>query len=254
MALIPFAEKKLIPPGSSDPRIKARIGILHVDAGNAADLWDYFAHRSGGIESHGHIRKDGHLYQYRDTAYQADANYHANDFALSFETQGFGEGQWTDAQLDTIKRVMLWAKDAHGIPLRKVTSWADERGGWGYHTLFGAPSHWTPVSKSCPGPARKVQFERVLVPWMNSNPTSTEDDMPLTDADLDKIVDRLKPLVNAAAAAEGEKTRAAIHNLVGDVVASDPSVWGDDPKNTKVKASTALARILDAVGKDSGQQ
>ena len=77
-----------------------------------------------------------------------------------------------------------------------------------------------------------------------------EDDMPLNDADLAKI----KTMVTAAAEDEGKKTRTMLQNLVGDVVASDPAVWGDAPDNTKVKASTALARILDAVGKDSGQQ
>lgn len=168
MALIPFAEKKLIPPGDNDPHIVARIGILHVDAGNAESLYDFFKNRSGGIESHGHVRKDGVLEQYRDTAFQADANLDANDFALSFESQGFGAGEWTAAQLATIKRIMLWARDVHGIPLRKVTSWDDRTGGWGYHTLFGAPSHWTPVAKSCPGPDRIKQFNDILVPWMKA--------------------------------------------------------------------------------------
>lgn len=168
MALIPFAIKRLIPPGSNDPGIVARIGILHVDAGNAESLYTYFRDRSGGVESHGHIRKDGSLEQYRDTEFQADANHLANDFALSFETQGYGTGKWTDAQLETIKRVMLWARQEHGIPLRQVDSWNDRFGGWGYHTLFGAPGPWTPVAKSCPGAERKKQFHEILVPWMKS--------------------------------------------------------------------------------------
>lgn len=163
MATIPFAEKKLIPPGENDPRIKARIGILHVDDGNVADLYDFFKNRSGGIESHGHVRKDGHLYQYRDLDFEADANYKANPFALSFETQGLGEGEWTPAQLNTIKAIMLWCRDERGIPLRKVTSWNDPVGGWGYHILF---DEWHPKAKSCPGPDRIKQFDNVLVPWM----------------------------------------------------------------------------------------
>lgn len=193
MALIPFAEHKLIPPGSNDPRITARIGILHVDAGNVYDLHDYFDGPSGGIESHGHIAKDGHLFQYRDTGYQADANLLANDFAISFETQGFGEGEWTDEQLATIKRVMLWAKKAHGIPLRVVTRWDDPVGGWGYHTLFGAPSPWTPVAKSCPGPDRKKQFHDVLVPWM-AEPDQEDD---VTPEDIEKIAQRTAELTAA---------------------------------------------------------
>lgn len=172
MALIPFAEKKLIRPDQNDPGIVARIGILHVDAGNSSDLYNLFLgnQRSGGskIEAHGHVRKDGHVFQYRDTAYQADANYRANDFALSFETQGYGPGLWTAEQIASIKRLMLWARDVHGIPLRKVTSWDDREGGWGYHTQFGAPGPWTPVAKTCPGADRIKQFNEILVPWMET--------------------------------------------------------------------------------------
>ena len=164
---IDFALQRLIVPGSNDPRIKARIGIWHVDAGNAFSLEDFFRNRSGGIESHGHVRSDGELEQYRDTGYEADANYHANPFALSFETQGFEMGIWNDAQLVTIKRTIMWGHKNHGIPLRLPRSWDDAEGGWGYHTLFGAPSNWTPVAKSCPGPRRKEQFHDIIVPWMN---------------------------------------------------------------------------------------
>lgn len=163
--LCEFAVKKLIPAGSSDPRITARLGIWHVDAGNAETLYDYFAHRSGGIESHFFIKKTGVLEQYRDTAYQADANLDANDFALSVETQGFGEGEWTDEQIAMSKRLMRWMHQHHGIPFQKAGAWDGK--GFGYHTQWGAPSHWTPVSKTCPGPDRIVQFNKVLVPWLN---------------------------------------------------------------------------------------
>ena len=59
--------------------------------------------------------------------------------------------------------------------------------------------------------------------------------------------------IKATIEAEGAKTREALHNLVGDVVDSDPKVWGDAPNNTKVKASTALGRILGVLGKEAGQ-
>lgn len=162
MGIIPFAEQKLIRPGVNDPRIDARIGILHVDAGNATDLYDYFKDRSGGIEAHGHIRKDGHMYQYRDTAFEADANYKANPFALSFETQGYADGEWTPEQLAKIKDTIVWAHVHHKIPYRKVTSWNDPKGGWGYHIQF---DEWHPAPKSCPGPKRIQQFNDVIVPW-----------------------------------------------------------------------------------------
>lgn len=185
MALIPFAEKKLIAPGSNDPYIIPIGIILHVDAGNVADLYDYFRYRSGGIESHGHIRKDGHLYQYRDTSREADANYRANSFIghdgrrygfLSFETQGLGAGKWTDEQLATIKRVIEWGNDEHGIPMRVAPEW--NAPGIGYHTMFGAPGPWTPVAKSCPGPDRIKQFNTIIKPWLAE---PEEDDMPYSD-------------------------------------------------------------------------
>ena len=164
MAVAPFATKKLIPPGSSDPRITPRVAVLHVDAGNAESLYEYFRDRSGGIEAHFFVKKTGELEQYRDTAFQADAQLDANDFAVSIETQGFGSGEWVPAQLETIKRLLTWLHDTHGIPLHKVQAWNGS--GVGYHTMWGAPSHWTPVAKTCPGPDRIRQFEAVLVPWM----------------------------------------------------------------------------------------
>lgn len=207
MSLIPFATKRLITPGANDPRIEARIGILHVDAGNAYDLYDFFKNRSGGIESHGHIAKDGRLFQYRDTGWEADANYKANQFALSFETQGYGEGEWTHQQISMIKRVMLWARERHGIPLRKVTSWNDPRGGWGHHTLFGAPSQWTPVAKSCPGPDRKKQFDNILVPWMaGANEGGNMAGVPNFEERMIESNTRIEEMVKIALTPEQRKT------------------------------------------------
>ena len=182
MPIAPFAVRKLIPPGSSDPRIKARIGILHVDAGNAETLYGWFNGPSGGIESHGFIKKTGTLEQYRDTDWEADANYLANPFATSWETQGFGEGEWTDEQLAMIKRVMRWEAKADGIPLRVCQRWDDPKGGWGFHTMF---PQWSNVSgKTCPGKDRIVQFNRVLVPWLRAGGQALEKPTPNITAAL----------------------------------------------------------------------
>lgn len=161
MALCPFATHKLIPPGANDPKIRATTAILHVDAGGAASLFDYFRLRSGGIESHFHIKWTGEIEQYRDTAYEADANYKANPFAISIETQGFGNGWWNLRQLRSIKRLLLWLNATHDIPL--VVAGGPTGPGVGYHTMFES---WSPVPKSCPGPNRIKQFNEELVPWM----------------------------------------------------------------------------------------
>lgn len=161
----PFAVVKNIPPGQNDPPITPRLAILHVDAGNAPSLYDYFRYRSGGVESHFHVRLDGVIEQYRSIYWQADANLDANDFAVSIETQGFGSGEWNAEQLASIQRLLLWLHSEAGIPLAKCLTWNGS--GVGYHVQFGAPGHWTPVAKSCPGPQRIAQFNSVIVPWLD---------------------------------------------------------------------------------------
>lgn len=171
---VPFAVQKNIPPGANDPRINARVGIWHVDAGNAESLYGWFNGPSGGIEAHGHIRTGGVLEQYRDTAFETDANYRANPFALAWETQGFGAGQWTEEQLDTIKRLTRWMHRNHNIPLQVPRRWDGE--GFGYHTMF---PEWSNVpGKTCPGPERKEQFHDIIVPWMRDGGEIHEE--PLT--------------------------------------------------------------------------
>lgn len=172
MALSNLATHKLIPPGSSDPRIVVVVGvILHVDAGNSESLYPYFNGPSGGVESHFFIKNDGSIEQYRDTNYEADANYRANSWVVngrrhgfvSVETQGYGPGKWGPAQLSAIKRLILELSEEHNFPIRVAPGPFSP--GVGYHTMWGSPSDWTPVAKSCPGPARITQFENILTPW-----------------------------------------------------------------------------------------
>lgn len=168
MAIYHKAIRKMISPGSNDPRIHAVGIIYHVAVSRSDSLYDYFAHRSNGIESHFYIRFDGTIEQYRDTGYEADANYHGNSWVkngkrygfLSVETEGMGEGLWTDAQVESLKALTLWAAAEHGFPLRKAPG--PYSPGVGYHRMFAA---WNPNAHSCPGPDRVKQFNRVFVPW-----------------------------------------------------------------------------------------
>jgi hypothetical protein len=169
----PNAIAKPIPPATNDPAITPRLAILHVDAGNASSLYNLFkANQSNGsgIEAHLFVKADGTVEQYRSIYFQADANYLANDFAVSIETQGYGDGEWTREQIAAIKTLLLWLHTEAGTPLIKAETW--DGSGVGYHTQFGAPGKWTPVAKSCPGPQRIKQFATVLVPWMTSQATA----------------------------------------------------------------------------------
>lgn len=199
----PGATRRLIPPGTNDPAI-IPIGIIwHVDAGDSKSLFGYFSKLSGGIESHMHFPKTGTPEQYRDFGHEADANLKANSFVIggkrygfiSCETQGLGQGEWNAHQLAEMKKFMLWCQTNLHIALSKCVG--PYSPGVGYHTMWGAPSAWTPVAKDCPGPDRIAQFNNVLVPWMKSvtegaggsTGTPPGGDMALTKADVQLILD-----------------------------------------------------------------
>lgn len=158
------------PGGSIDPRVV----IFHVTAGLGN------ARPHGGLEWHFEVSLSGALEQQVDTNMRADANYKANPFAISVETEGKGEGFWTDAQLDTLVRLSEWCLDNHPkIKRQRCDRW--DGSGFGYHIMFGTPGWWTPVAKSCPGPNRIVQFNEILLPRILAGPGAAlpeeEDDM-----------------------------------------------------------------------------
>lgn len=187
MAIVPGAIYRPI-PSTTDPAITPIGAIFHVDAGNAWSLYEWFGGAdgdggSGGIESHGHIRWDGSQEQYRDTLIEADANYKANSFVrdgtrygfLSFETQGYASGVWTPQQVDTIKADIVWVAETYDVPLRVAPAW--DQPGFGYHTLY--PDMWTNVAgKTCPGPNRIVQWNEIIVPWLEAGADMAEPRIP----------------------------------------------------------------------------
>lgn len=197
--LCPFATHRII-PSATDPAIKPIGAILHVDAGNAASLYHWFNGPSKGIESHFHVRKDGHIEQYRDTEQEADANHKGNSFIrngvrvgfISIETQGYASGEWTPEQLDSIKRLLVWAAESHPLfELRRVPGPYDP--GVGYHSQWGAPGAWTSAAgKTCPGPDRIRQYEEIIVPWMegrgegHADTGGTETMLPIRQGDHDR--------------------------------------------------------------------
>lgn len=239
MPWYPDAVKRNIPPGDNDPSIKGnqRIVVLHVADSNVDSLHDYFNGPSGGVESHFYVRKDGTLDQYRDTDWQADANLDANNFSVSIETQGLAAGTWTDSQLVTIKELLLWLHEQHpGIPLIVCTAWDGH--GIGYHVMWGSPSHWTPVAKSCPGPERIKQFENDITPWLQAGAPTPGDDMSAQDvAAIKDIVQaselRVRTRMNEIAKAdldrdiaERERNAAMQTEVLAAIAAIQPGTGG----------------------------
>lgn len=148
--------------------ITPRVQIMHCTAISVD------AHPHSGLEWHFEIDFEGKIDQLVDCNRRADANYLANNFAISVENWGLGEGFLTAAQLDANVRLARWLNVEWGIPLTKATRW--DGSGQGYHTQF---PEWFPNPKSCPGPNRKQQFSDVYLPTLASGgqivlPTITE--------------------------------------------------------------------------------
>ena len=156
------------PGGYMDPRVV----IFHVIAGEGN------AQPHSGLEWHFEVAYSGAIEQGVDTNRQAAANLKANPFAISIETEGLGNGYWTDAQLDSLAMLSEWCMATHPKILRqRCPTW--DGAGFGYHVMFGAPGPWTPVAKTCPGPNRIRQFNEVLLPRIlkSTSPTTEIDDM-----------------------------------------------------------------------------
>lgn len=139
------------------------------------------AHPHAGLEWHFWFGFDGYIEQLVECDRRADANYKANSFALSAETEDNGDPDhepWTAAQLDSMVDVGRWASDRYPIALQRCDRW--DGTGHGYHTMWGAPSQWTPVAKTCPGAARKAQFPGLLDRIVNPAPVVTVPPLPST--------------------------------------------------------------------------
>jgi len=158
--------KKPYQDAESEPSIIPTQFIIHTFGFKATEdqVWSSFNRLDNKIESHFIMGYDKTI-QGQDTHKQADANYHANVRANSCETRDDGNPnlqKWTPWQVKELIRLMRLAHSLEKIPLRICPAW--DKSGYGYHTLFGAPSHWTPVAKSCPGKARITQFKAEVWP------------------------------------------------------------------------------------------
>ena len=189
MALISFrgsphgGDYKLLPEWNRQPRITPTTIIDHSIVGSALGAWYYFRDRTG-VEAHFIVRgapsgsQDGRIWQLMDTGRQADANRNANAFAISIETEDNGDPDhfpWSRGQLESLQWLHAKLRAVHPtIPRRRCPS--PRGGGLGHHTMWGAPSAWTPVpGKTCPGrPVRVRQWERVLLPAFVSGITEEE--------------------------------------------------------------------------------
>lgn len=189
MAIYPGAVWRPIPEAEREPLITATQVILHTAVSNAESLYAYWAREDVVLESHFYVGQHT-VEQYVNTARQADANFHANVRAVSIETWDGRDPEhtpWTAWQLDALTELVAWCCRTHGVPARFCPAW--DQPGIGWHTMWGAPSPWTPVQKTCPGAPRVAQMpellsrvQSVLSPQPAPTPPLEEDEMFLYTA------------------------------------------------------------------------
>lgn len=163
MAICPFATQRLLPENRTQPISGGqRIFIAHSIVGSAEGAYGYFL-RSTNLESHFILRKNGEIIQLIDTARTADANYQANTFAISVETEDNGDPDndlWTPAQLYSLVRLGVWARSAHP-DIANIPANAWNGTGYGYHSQY---REWSLYRKTCPGVVRVKQWKDFVLP------------------------------------------------------------------------------------------
>lgn len=174
--IYPSATLKLIPESATQAHIVPRAIILH-SAGGKGSLYGFWLN-SSDLECHFWVSETGVVEQYMSTTTRADANLHANSFAVSIETESTVSASepWTQAQLDAIIKLCDWLCTTHNIPREQIASPVGSGIGW--HVMWGAPGEWTPAKgKVCPGPKRIEQTKNVVIPAVAKMATQT----PTTD-------------------------------------------------------------------------
>jgi hypothetical protein len=186
-----LAVQKPLPEAESQAPITPRIVIVHTMVGSLLGT-DQLFRKQSGLESHFGLGGptdgadlDGVIFQWMDTDRRADANLHANAFAVSIETSDGGDESrpWSQKQLDALVRLIGDLCDHHGIP-RRTCDRADGSG-LGWHVMFGAPGPWTPVAKTCPGRVRIKQLQDIVFPAV------MRQDASLIPEEVDMTTDQL---------------------------------------------------------------
>lgn len=204
MAWYPDAVKMELQPESDDqPAIVPTQFIVHsiIAPWTARRTYEYWRD-STSLESHFGVDYEGTVGQYIGTQTRADANAGANrrpdgTGAVSAETASntSGSDPWNAKQVEDLIAIGVWLNQEHGIPLRICRTHSDP--GFGYHSMF---PQWSTSGTSCPGAARIKQFKTVVFPGIVARATGTteEDDVALTDDEIDKVADRVVAKLMAA--------------------------------------------------------
>lgn len=243
MAIYPAAQWRPLAANVKQPRMTPRVAILHtaVDAPGNTDLWGWFT--QSGLEAHFFVHNDGTVTQYMDTGVVAEANYKANGFAISIETEDDGNPRatpWNTRQLAAIVALLDWVCTTHKIPRRQADRW--DGSGIGWHSMWGLNTKANPgvnpwtnqLGKDCPTAPRIAQVPGVIAAL--NQPNLREDDDMNTEQNnalselwstvvsgkkKDSQINRDLGYVRTTLLAEITGLRAAVEKLAGAVAGDD---------------------------------
>lgn len=181
--VIPFATYRPIAWAEArDDDTNPTAVILHLTASEATSQHGYFSNPANKACSNTHVARSGHIEQYIRGDRLSAADSYGSSRAFSIETQGAdANGRWTPEQCESIARIIAWAHQTYGIPLRLMTSSATSERGIGWHRLGvngnfpampnilagrtqrGGGEVWSSAfGKVCPGDNRIKQIPAIL--------------------------------------------------------------------------------------------
>ena len=265
MARMPGVVWDPLPENRTEPYINPSQIIIHTAVDGSLNIPDYFRRRDVYVEAHFWITRNGRITQMMDTHRQADANYRANYSAISIETEDDGDPEripWTNAQIESLVRVIKWASSTHGIPIQRCRS--STAPGVGWHSMWSyptdpinlrgrpVPSPWTTaLGKTCPGRTRIRQLVEIVLPRAAGDVVDPGDPDPdgrqtiregSRNADVKEIQDFLKLPSDGIF---GPNTEAAVkmfqmaQGLTVDGIVG-PNTWGrvDNPRSVYEKKTS----------------
>lgn len=206
-----------------------RVVIIHSAAGAGVGVRNWLLTNPDGIESHFEIGYDGKVCQFVPLNLTADANYRANPFAVSIESDSNLEASdpFTFQQVRAFTDLIDWICRTLPIPRQQVKTWDGK--GLGWHCMFGYNTAenrninpWTnAIGKTCPGlPYRVEQAKRIISTVIDM----AGDNMPSADEIADAIVTKLN-----ISAREGRLDEVFRRLRQTDV-------WGHEAKDSTVRA------------------
>jgi len=184
------------------------------------------------LESTVYFSKNGPIYQIMKETWRAQANYTANGPRSDGSGAISGESgsdipaldPWSPEQCVAIIEYGRYLLAKYPTIARRICRSPTDPG-IGYHTMWGAPSPWTPVAKTCPGPVRIRQFYDVIAPGILSTNTEWDDIMASAQDIVDAINRNTQAVVDAVAKLSGQ-VGSTERNLVGELQRNDRSING----------------------------